>query len=490
MNIIGSGLWLESNWETQIAPQYSTDVLTNGQSLPFVQLWNQYTAGATLGPTAQAKLKEIVTRYGWTKSAEAQWESWLTTTQSATSGNYGAQKRAVLRSVIETWLGRPATEEELSATGPYWNMIGGTMGQYDTSAFMEGIRGTDEYKAIFAPKLPGQSEEAYLDWRAGINSVGNWYFNDRPGVAGEPYVNNFLGYTNEELLLMNKDGWSPGRLEAYYRAVEEAAFNKDVYGPILTEALGSNFTDDEWFALANGGKGSGQLRAKIVEAQNKVQFREAYRQVFGSDPGPGDYDRITKEFVSPAELIRETQATESADEMYEDVNELLMRVYGDGVTKGELRDMVLGRQNSGELRALINQATKLDQYTWVHKQYYGSEPTPEQYAQYAGYTGPAELQWEIVTQEKVDEMRPEITEAWAKVYPNEPLISDEELYTLYGEQEGYGDLRAKVKKTMQQFGEMEQAEDWMYSGAEQAEVPYRTAEQGGFKTQVPGLAAL
>lgn len=486
-NIIGSGVWQEPDFETRIAPQYSTDVMTNPQSLPFVQLWNQYTAAANFGPTAQSKLKEIVTRFGYTDAALAQWEQWLTTTHSAKAGNYGAEKRGVISSYITGWLGREPTEQELSPDGPYWDMVGGLMGDYNTAAFKEAIRATEEYQVIFGPKLASQSEEDYLAWRDSINSVGDWYFNDRPGVAGEPYVNNFLGFTNEELTRLNSDGWTASELRYYYQAVEEAAYNQGVYGPLVQEAFGSDAGID-WFVLANGGKGSGEMRAKLVEAQNRVQFREAYRQVFGTDPSPADYDRITEQFISPSELIREHQAIESADEMYKEVSELLQRVYGETVTKAELKDMVLGRPDSGELKALIAEATKLDQYTWIHKKYYGTVPTPSDYAKYAGYTGPAELQWEIVTAEKVAEMKPLITEAWEKTYPDQPMISDTELYTLYGEQEGYGEIAAKVREAMQKADEMEQSELYQYSGAEHVDISYRMSEQGGFRTTFTPLA--
>lgn len=488
-NILASGVWLESDFATRIAPQYSTDILSNPQSLPFVQLWNRYTAAANFGPTAQSKLKEIVTRFGFTSDALNQWEQWLTTTDSANNGNYGADKREIIRSYIERWFGRPATDKELSRTGPYWNMVGGLMGQYETSKLKEALRSTDEYKQVFYAKLPNQSEEDFLSWKDAINSVGDWYFNDRPGAAGEPYANNFKGFSNEELAILNRDGWTADELMRYYKAVEEAAYNREIYEPILKEAFGDDVEID-WFALANGGRGSAQARAKLVEAQNRVQFREAFRQVFGRDPDPEDYDRITQEFISPSELIREYQAIESVDEMFPETNELLQRVFGETVTKEQLKDMVLGRPGSGELKALINEATKLDQFTWIHKQYYGTEPTPEDYARYAGYTGPAELQWEIVTNEKVKEMLPEIQKAWAKVYPNEPLITEEDLFKYYGEQEGYGDIGAKLREMQQKYQEIEQAEQYQYSGAEQAELIYGRAEQGGFKTAYGGLAEL
>jgi peptidoglycan hydrolase-like protein with peptidoglycan-binding domain len=586
-NILGSGIWMEPNFETQIAPQYMTDVLSNPQSLPFLQSWNEYTAGATLGVDAQAKMKEIVTTFGFTNAAQAQWENWLTTTTAAVNGNYGADKRAVINHYIQTWFGRDATEAELSppsntttttttpgtsprvaisagtkdaasvmaakkllnaagwqppltiddpnygpkmtaavkwyqgqngltvsgtldtatwtkmeppaptttsttgvdaATGQYWTSIGGLMGDYQTSAFLEKLRGSDEYLTNFAAKMPDQTEEDFLAWKDSVNSIGNWYFNDRPGTFDTQYTNGFEGFTNEELAKLNQEGWNANTLGQYYQNVEEAAYNQGVYAPILEEAFGTSFTDDEWFSLANGGEGSGELRSKLVEAQNRVQFREAYRQVFGIDPEPADYDRITTEFISPNELIKQVQAQNSVDQMYEDVNDLVGRVYGEAITKEELLDMVLGRANTGDLQALIDHATKLDQYTALHKQYYGVDATPQDYAEYAGFTGPQELQWEIVTTEAISANRGTIQEAWAEAYPDEAMITDEELKTLYGEQEGYGSIQAKVKKANEVLAKKKQGEAYAMQGGEQAQIGYQGTRSGGFALGVPSLA--
>jgi hypothetical protein len=69
-------------------------------------------------------------------------------------------------------------------------------------------------------------------------------------------------------------------------------------------------------------------------------------------------------------------------------------------------------------------------------------------------------------------------------------FTDEELFTLYGEQEGYGDLASLYRKAAKKADEVETAEDWQYNGAEQADIGYTKAEQGGFKISVPGIADL
>jgi len=305
-------------------------------------------------------------------------------------------------------------------------------------------------------------------------------------VSGNLFGNLGFTYLTPDMAakLGNIDGQTLAQQFAWQ---EEASYMQGIYSDVLTEAFGGSGGID-WYKMASGAKGSGAMRAQLVEAQNRVAYRETYRQIFGTDPNPSDYDRITQQFVSPGEMLREHQAIESADEMYEEVNDLLMRVYGQGVSKDELKDMVLGRTNSGELKALINQATKLDAYTWIHKQYYDTAPTPEDYARYAGFTGPAELQWEIVTHEKVNEMRETVNEALVKA--GYDPFTDEELTTMYGEQEGYGDLLSIYRKASKKATEVDQAEDWQYSGAEMVDIGYTRAEQGGFKTSAPGLADL
>ena len=286
---------------------------------------------------------------------------------------------------------------------------------------------------------------------------------------------------------MFNNGYTPDMVKQDLIWFEESQFLGGVYDEVLVEAFGSGFSQEDWFKVASGAEGSGAMRAKLVQAQNRVAYREAYRQVFGYDPSPGDYDRITQEFVSPGELIREHQAIESADEMYDEVNDLLQRVMGQSVSKSELKDMVLGRPNSGELRALINQATKLDAYRWVHKQYYDTEPSPDDYAQYAGYSGVAELQWEIVTTERIAELGPEIQEAFRRAYGYE--LEPDELQAMLGEQEGYGELRKLYTKAQEEVKKEETGVQAAHQEPK-TEIAYGKAALGGFETSLKPLAEL
>lgn len=285
-------------------------------------------------------------------------------------------------------------------------------------------------------------------------------------------------------------GITPEQLQQQFQWQQDAIQYALTYDEMLTEAFGKTFTEDEWTAFAAGGEGSGALKAMLTQAQNRVAYREEFNRLFGYDPDPEDYERIMQEYISPAMMVKYVEAGNSAEEMYDEVNDLLMRVYGDGVTLDELKAMALGQEGTGELKALINQATKLDAFTEIHRQYYDAAPTPEDYAKYAGYTSAAELQWEIVTQEAVKENRDIVQEAWAYAYPDETLISDDDLYTMYGEQEGYGELRAKVTKAKEEYDKYEEGQDWAYSYAEHADIGYRASDQGGFRTSTTRLADL
>lgn len=481
--IMQSGVWKDTTrFEQYVAPQYSgSSILTNRQSDSFVRLWEDYTAGKPMTWTAEQKLQEIANTYGFTPEGQAAWENWLTTTQSANAGNYGAQKRSVVRSVFMDIMHREPTAEELAQGSEWMDLITGPMGSLNTAAFAERLRATPEYQEMYKYKPGYMSEAEWWQNKAAFDSVGNWYFNDTP------FTGPGFQYTDEEIGQLINEGWTPSGLQNYYTAVELSVTNKAVYDPILQEAFGAGFSDDEWFTLSNGGQGSGALKAKLIQAQGRVEFREAYRQVFGSDPGPADYDRITNQFVSPSELIREYQAINSAAEMYPEVSDLLQRVYGMSVTEDDLKDMALGRAGTGDLRALINEAQKLDSYRWIHKQYYGAEPTPADYAKYAGYAGPDELQWEIVTQERIGEYSDVIKEDFKIGLGLD--IADDDIFTMLGEQEGYGELRAEWTKAKKKRKDVEEGEKGAHRG-EKVNIAYQEDPLGGFRTALPGLANL
>lgn len=355
------------------------------------------------------------------------------------------------------------------------------------------IIGRDRRAATGTKSKPSAGATAhYQELLAEVQAQRAEHTAARPSTADYNGLAAFgMTYINPELLAsLLANGVTADELQREFQWTEDAMQYRGIYDEVLTEAYGAGFSDDQWFAFASGAAGSGALKAQLQAAQNRVSYREEFNRLFGYDPDPEDYDRIMNEYVSPAMMVKEVEATNSAEEMYEEVNDLLTRVYGDSVTVDELKDMALGREGTGELKALINQASKLDSFREMHKQYYGQEATPDDYAKYAGYTSASELQWEIVTTEAVAENKEEIRKAWSVAYPDEGMISDEDLFTMYGEQEGYGELRSKVKKAKELYQKAEESEDWAYTYAEHAETPYRAAEQGGIRTAVPSIADL
>lgn len=472
--------------------------LTNPLAAGYIDAWVELT-GKSMTDGAIDQLDQFIRAYGYTDIAQEAWLQWAKTTNAAITGNYGASKRGQISAMVAGVLGREPTDEELDSAGSYWEL--------NEDAMLEKLRGTDEYQSIYDGKPASMSEAEWVSQAKAIDAVMRWYYGDNAvlnddgtitigGVTGEGGttggMTNFgIKYLSNAMLgTLISQGYTAEQLQRDFGWAEDAIQNAALYDEMLTEAFGQGFSPDEWQAFASGGLGSGELKAKLLEAQNRVGYREAYRQVFGVDPDPTDYERIMGEFVSPNELLGEYQAQYSADEMYDEVNEMLMHVYGEGVTREELKDMALKREGTGELKALINQATKLYEYRELHKQYYGEEATPEDYAKYAGYTSPAELQWDIVATETAAENQAIIKEAWGVAFPDEPMITDEDIYKMYAGQEGYGETKAKVGEAKEMLQKQEQGRDWAYTGAERASIGYQAAQGGGFKQSVTGLGEL
>jgi hypothetical protein len=269
---------------------------------------------------------------------------------------------------------------------------------------------------------------------------------------------------------------------------EDAIALQGQYGGSMVEAFGSDLSSKDYYAVASGAIGSGAARVKMMEAQNRVAFREVWRNYNGTDPSPADYDYVTKNYVAPTEYAHRMAAKESAKEQITSVNDLLSRTMGKTVTLGELENLAMGGKDSGTLKAMIDQATRLDTYRWTWKQYHNQqEPTPDDYAQFAGYASVAELQWEIVTNEKIKEYDEAIQDVWQKAYGE--TMSAEDMHTMLGETEGYGDLQGKWTKAKEMVADEENAQRGAHY-AEKTRVAYTQAEQGGFKEGMAGLADL
>jgi len=488
--ICADGTYNSPGWSAYLYNQAGIDwnPVTNPSIAWAQQMWLQY-----VGPDkpmtwkATQELQSIVRQYGNGVEAQTVFNNFLKGTQSASAGRYGQTLEQNVKALFESWFGRPPTAEELLEYKPYAE---------DVNALKNILRRHPEYSLNFGGKPANWAEEAYLDYASSINLA----FAERYGYAVTPGAADYIGQDTSPRANGRWEFVTPEELAECVRLnitaddiVQETAWLNDVdylegtINPIMEETMGYAFSRDELYTMASGALGAGKLRAIAVEAQNRANYAEAYWRVFGTYPSPDDYERISSEFVSPSALIMEYQARASAAEMYPEVSDLLQRVYGMSVTEDDLKDMALGRAGTGDLRALINEAQKLDSYRWIHKQYYGAEPTPADYAKYAGYAGPDELQWEIVTQERIGEYSDVIKEDFKIGLGLD--IADDDIFTMLGEQEGYGELRAEWTKAKKKRKDVEEGEKGAHRG-EKVNIAYQEDPLGGFRTALPGLANL
>jgi len=268
---------------------------------------------------------------------------------------------------------------------------------------------------------------------------------------------------------------------------EDATVLQAQYGAAL-EQTGVSFDERDWYVLASGAIGSGALRAQIIEAQNKVAFREVFRDYNGGqDPTAADYEYLSTNFVSPTEYAHRTAAVEYAKQNIDSINEVLNRTLGLSVSESDLENLAMGGKGSGALKAKIDQATRLDAFTWEYEKRTGDVPTPAQYKEFLGYTGPEELVWNMDLAEEMAELGPDIKEVWEQFY-KEPL-SDESLHIMLGDMVGSGDLKYKLKEA-REWAKEEETREYYRWNEERANTPIARAEAGGFKLSVPGIGAI
>ncbi len=488
--ICADGTYKSPGWSAYLYNQAGIDwnPVTNPTISWAQDLWLKY-----VGPdkpmtwTAVNKLQDLVRQYGNAENARTAFETFLKGTQSANTGQYGHTLERNVSALFEAWFGRAPTADEMAEY---------KFSAENVDALKNILRRHPEYLENFAGKPAHWAEETYLDYASSINLA----FAQRYGYAVTPGGAEYIGQDKEPRAPGRWEFVTPEEMAECIRLgldasdiIRETGWLNDVdymagtLNPIMEQTMGYAFTRDELYAMASGALGAGKLRALAVEAQNRANYAEAYWRVFGTTPSPEDYERVSTEFVSPAALIMEYQARNSAEEMYPEVSELLSRVFGRTISKEQLKDMALGRAGTGELRAFIKEAEKLDNYRWIHKQYFGVEPTPADYARYAGYASPDELQWEIVTQERIGEYSDVIREDFKIGLGLD--ISDADIFTMMGEQQGYGELRGRWTEAKKKRKEAEDAEKAARSG-EKVTIAYQRGEQGGFQVSLPGLGEL
>ena len=109
---------------------------------------------------------------------------------------------------------------------------------------------------------------------------------------------------------------------------------------------------------------------QVAACPNLYAFKEAwldthYDSATGTStpPSPDDFQYLNDNFVSPSQYVRRVEAVNSAQAQLPQINELLGRTLGMQVTEADLIKVALGSYGSGEIRAMIDQATRLDAFT-------------------------------------------------------------------------------------------------------------------------------
>ncbi len=397
------------------------------------------------------------------------------------------------------------TTDMVSAPGTTVVPIGTAVNAYDSwnEVTLPGTWGTTAGSAITpAPSTTGgTTTNADQMWHIWDEATGTYTLSPNPPAAASPAIvedgsttttslTNFgIAYGDTvEAAVADNPNVSAADLANQLKWQEDAIYSGIVDGEALAEVFGITWGSDEWYNLASGAQGSGEMRAKLQEAMNRLAFREDYRNYFGTDPGPADYEYLDSNFVSPSEFANRMKAKESAKSMFGRVNELLGRTLDHQVSLEELENMVMGGKDSGSLEALIDEATRLDAYTDSLYQRLGHAPTADDYArEVAKYSSVNAFKWEITVQEKMAEMGDDIGDTFQKAYGYR--LDDAQLKILLGQSEGWGELQKKYNKALEE--EEKQETNRRYAMQSEKITPaYSQAFQGGFRTGLPELPDL
>jgi len=260
--------------------------LTNPLATPYVDAWVEMT-GRPMSDAAISQLDQYVRAYGYTGVAEQAWLDWVKTTDSAITGNYGADKRAQINGMVMALFGRAATEEELAAptatgvassismdaegnvTGP--TQTGGestSLWDLNENALYEHLKATPEYQSVYAGKPDDMSEQEWIASAKAMDAVMRWYYGDNAVVNddgsitinGDPAAtsSSALGQwgikymTPETLGSVLAQGYTPEQVQKMFADQEQAVQDAAVYNEILTEAFGEGFTADQWLTFTTG----------------------------------------------------------------------------------------------------------------------------------------------------------------------------------------------------------------------------------------------
>ena len=481
----------------QSLPEYRYGNQWKTDALAFTDTWEQKT-GIPLTYTARLKRDEAV-KLGW---SEIQWVAWVEGTDSYKNGTEMAgMKMNTINRLQDLW-GFGAVDEKLLAdpdyvqntvwaalgknpslnvvddwarkqpeylTGPKAStdrgnlraFIGGLLrvpvGEelltgliqkgYNQAQVYEILRGTSTYKERYG-YMPAWMDEGTF----------NAYY-DAYAEEGRRYFGNDFAYTPQQIGEFLTQGIYPTELRNRNIWTEDAWADLPGMND-LGKALGKTYSFDDAYLVASGGQGSGKIRAELIEAQNLRAFDTVFQLYNNRMPSPGDYAYLRENFLSPAVYAGMMKAKEDADAMFPSVDALFRRVYGYGADLSKLQAVAQGAQGSGAYSALIQAAEELDRYRLVWKNYTEDEPTPQQYAEWAGFAGPEELAKQIQVKELVDAEGPALMRKYNDYWLKQGVqpISDDDIRTLIGKYEGWGAIDAKMQTALEHRQDVEQAQ--------------------------------
>ena len=378
------------------------------------------------------------------------------------------------------------------------------------------LRTTAEYKRIYAAKPLYMSEAEFNSLRDGFNAVGRWYYRQAgtlqtlteaevqalrdtlglppealpPGVhlneAGE-YVtwDGAWEMTDAQLASMLDVGWTPAEWEQHLRYTEQAIANLDTMN-YLGEALGLTFTQEDALAVQSGAEGSGRIKALLTQAEHRRSFDTSFALLNGRMPTLADYEMLEADYVSAEHYYQAMTAVQQAEAQFPAIDRMFWRIYGHGADLQKLIDVNLDRPGSGPYEAMVQAAEELDRYTGAYREWARHDPTPEDYARFAGMSGPAELEKEIMVLENMKAKGPRIRQRYDEYWGKQGVapLSDDELETLLGEYQGWGSIQARLDMADERRKLREQSVEMSLRwGA--AIAPIAFTEFGG--TKLPGL---
>jgi len=425
-----------------INPTYIDDVvwgeLGKGASWTVVKDWARKQPEWITGPeasTSKRNLRDLYTEIMRIPVSESELEEWVV--QGLTPDQLYEQIR-LTPAYEQRYRYKPVWMGEAEFNG--WRDAYNQVGRQYFAPFQS-------YDITWTPRISDEDIRAQYpdiaDPTAGMRAAG---WENRDGMWYEPTRPDVWTFDDAQIGFYLEAGISPTELQNRYRWTEDAWANLPTMN-YLGEALGKSYSWEDAYLVASGAQGSGKIRAELIQAENRRQFDTVFAIYNDRKPTASDYAYLESNFVSPQEYAVKMQAIEEADAMFPEIDEMFMRVYGYHADKDMLRKVAQGAKGSGAYEALIKAAEELDRFTSVWRLYAKTDPTPQQYAEWAGMAGPEELAKQLEVKEAVASHGAELLRVYSDYWEAQgiPGITIDDVETLLGRYEGWGAIDEKMR---------------------------------------------